>query len=64
MVEKTVVVEQSALQEKVWCVRCKDAKSAGYRWAKVAFEVSRALLFFTKGLVNMGPRQHNRVQLA
>ena len=52
--EKIVVV--------VWCVRCRDVRSAGYRWANVAFEVSRCSLSFTKGLVNLRARQHNRVQ--
>ena len=52
--EKIVVV--------VWCVRYRDVKSAGYRWANVAFEVSRCPLYFTKGLVNLCARQHNRVQ--
>lgn len=62
--EKTVVVGQSALQKKLWCVRCKNARREGYRWAEVAVEVSRALLHFTKGLVKLGARQHNRVQQA
>ena len=52
----------SALREMLWCVRCKDVRDAGYRWDLVAFEVSRCLLAFTKGPVNLWARQHNRIQ--
>lgn len=54
----------SAMQEKVRCVQCKDTKRAEYSWAFEAFEVSRLLLSFIKGLVNVSARQHNGIQRA
>jgi hypothetical protein len=60
--EGQMVVVRSALREAVWCVRCKESRNAGYRWDLVGYEVSRCLLAFTKGLVNLWARQHNRIQ--
>jgi hypothetical protein len=62
--EEQKVVGLSPIQEKVWCVRCKDARRAEYSWTFEAFEVSRLSLSFSKGLVNLSARQHNGIQWA